>query len=292
MSAEATATVAAPVVEETVEKKEVTAPDATATAIVEEVKKDGEAAPAAAAEEAAAAPEAPVEEPPKPIDPREDPIGWVGSLFPVGVHKANHLLLQWLQAGAIEKEEDRAPLPGREELVTKNQFLNYLRDGTLLAKFANAVAPGSIEKVHEGEDAKVKDNQKANIEGFITFVKEKAGLTEEQVFTTEDLQDKGKAGYNAVFNTIFNLGLKAQEKLNANGINVDQIVEAAQTAVKSSIIQQILAFFARTLKKKDSKKAVEDAPAAEEQKPEGEATEEVPKVEEPTVPAPAAVAAN
>lgn len=290
MSAEAT--VAAPVVEETVEKKEVISPVTTPIAIIEEPKAEPIAVAASAVEEAAAAPEAPTEEPPKPINPREDTIGWIGSLFPVGVHKANHLLLQWLQAGTVEKEEDRVPLPGREELVTKNQFLSFLRDGTILAKFANSVAPGLIEKVYEGEDAKVKENQKANIEGFITFAKEKGGLNAEQVFTVEDLQDKGKAGYNAVFNTIFNLGLKAQEKLNTNGIEVDQIVEAAQTAVKSNIIQQILAFFARTLKKKDNKKVVEDGAAVEEQKPEGNATEEVPKVEQPAVPAPAVVAAN
>ncbi|VDK89376.1 unnamed protein product [Onchocerca ochengi] len=119
-----------------------------------------------------------VPEPPK--DPREDPIGWVNSLIPGAVHKVNYRLLDWAQQLAIEEEDKRQALPGKSDSVTKNQFLSFLRDGSLLAKLANRLQPGVVETVHEGDAAKDKANQTSNINGFINFVKEKAGLSEEQ----------------------------------------------------------------------------------------------------------------
>ncbi|VDK71395.1 unnamed protein product [Litomosoides sigmodontis] len=113
-------------------------------------------------------------------DPREDPIGWVNSLIPCAVHKVNYRLLDWAQQLAIEEEEKRQMLPGKSDSVTKNQFLSFLRDGSLLAKLANRLQPGTIETIHEGEAAKDKTNQASNINAFINFAKEKAGLSEEQ----------------------------------------------------------------------------------------------------------------
>ena len=191
----------------------------------------------------------------KVVDPRENPIEWISSLIPAGVHKVNHQILQWIQNVTFDKEEDKQPLPGKNDSVTKNQFMNFLKDGTLLAKFANTLSPGSIEKVFDGEEAKPKENQVANIQNFINFVKEKAGFTETEAFEVEDLQDKGKSGYKAVFNTLFQLGLKAQEQFSASGINVDTIVEAASAAAKNSIIQTVMNFFKRARPQLKSNKA-------------------------------------
>jgi len=237
MSTEAAPATTAPV-EETVEKKEVTAPGNGDTPKVEEKK---------------------------PIDPREDLFGWLGSLIPAGVHRANYEVLNWLQNTTIEKEEDRSPLPGKEQAVTRSQFLNFLKDGTLLAKFAQKLSPESVEKVYEGEDAKKKENQTANIESFTKFLKEKVGLPDEHVFSANDLLEKGKGGYNAVFNSVFQLGVNAQEKLNAAGIDVDSIVESASQAIKSNIFQTLLNFFKRArpqLKaKEENKENTEETPA-------------------------------
>lgn len=232
-----TVTTTAPI-EDVVEKKEVT----IAT------NENGENAPVET--------ETKVEEK-KVIDPREDPIGWISSLIPAGVHKANHEILQWIQNTAVEKEEERQPLPGKDGSVTKTQFLNFLKDGTILAKFVNAVSPGTVEKVYDGDEVKTKENQTTNIENFTKFLKEKVGLTDERIFTVADLQEKGKTGYNAVFNALFHLGLNASEKLNATGIDVDKIIESASQAVKNSFIQTILNFFKRAhpqLKTKDDTK--------------------------------------
>ncbi|KAE9549932.1 hypothetical protein FO519_006850 [Halicephalobus sp. NKZ332] len=237
---------AATPVEETFEKKDVNAPSNGDATKVEEKK---------------------------PIDPREDLLGWLGTLIPAGVHRANFEILNWLQNTAVEKEEDKKTLPGKEQAVTKTQFLNFLKDGTLLAKFAQKISPESVEKVYEGEEAKTKENQVANIENFTKFLKEKVGLSDEQVFSPADLQDKGKAGFNPVFNSIFQLGTHAQEKLNASGIDVESIVEAASQAIKSNIFQTLLNFFKRArpqLKSKEEKENNEeitvngDGPKAEE----------------------------
>lgn len=93
-------------------------------------------------------------------------------------------MLEWAQQLAIEEEDKRQMLPGKSDSVTKNQFLSFLRDGSLLAKLANRLQPGTIETIHEGEAAKDKTNQASNINAFINFAKEKAGLSDEQVTNT------------------------------------------------------------------------------------------------------------
>lgn len=235
-----------------------------------------------------------------PKDPKEDPVGWVSSLFPAAVHKVNYKVLDWAQQLAIEEEGKRQPLPGKNDAVTKNQFLGFLRDGALLAKLANRFKPGAVETVHEGEALKDKGNQTSNISAFLTFAKESAGLTDDQLFTVADLQDKGKAGYQAVFNTVMQLGNKAQEKFEQKGIDTDQLVQVASQAVRTNLIQTILNFFRRArpaqspkllAKEAEEKEKAEKATAVEkvvEDKPAAvEVEEECKKVE-----VSAAVAAN
>jgi hypothetical protein len=216
--------------------------------IVPEVTTNGDATVAAEATattttDAAAVVEKP-EEIVKVVDPRENPVEWVKSIVTPAVHKANHHVLAWMQNQISPTEEEKQPLPGKDGAVKKSEFLNFLKDGTMLAKFANALAPGSIETVYDGEEAKVKENQVTNIQNFINFAKETAGFSETEVFTVDDLQGKGKSGYNAVFNTLFQLGVKAQEKFNATGLDVDSVVEAAKSAIKEhSLKQRILNLF-------------------------------------------------
>ncbi|VBB31567.1 unnamed protein product [Acanthocheilonema viteae] len=192
-------------------------------------------------------------------DLREDPIGWVNSLIPGAVHKVNYRLLDWAQQLAIEEEDKRQILPGKSDSVTKNQFLSFLRDGSLLAKLANRLQPGTIETIHEGEAAKDKTNQTSNINAFINFAKEKAGLSEEQIFTAADLQEKGKAGYQAVFNTLMQLALKAQNIFEQKGIDVEQLIQAASQVVPRNLIQTVLNFFRRAQPAQTPKKLAKEA---------------------------------
>lgn len=118
----------------------------------------------------------------------------------------NYQVLDWAQQLAVEDEEQRQTLPGKNDAVTKSQFLGFLRDGTLLAKLANRLQPGAIETVHEGEDAKDKTKQTSNINAFITFAKEKAGLADDQVLITCDnslSQNLCSFGYFALSATFF-----------------------------------------------------------------------------------------
>uniref|UniRef100_A0A0R3RU62 Calponin-homology (CH) domain-containing protein n=1 Tax=Elaeophora elaphi TaxID=1147741 RepID=A0A0R3RU62_9BILA len=171
----------------------------------------------------------------------------------------NYRLLDWAQQLAIEEEDKRQVLPGKSDAVTKNQFLSFLRDGSLLAKLANRLQPGTIETIHEGEAAKDKTNQASNINAFINFAKEKAGLSEEQIFTTADLQEKGKAGYQAVFNTLMQLALKAQSIFEQKGIDVEQLIQAASQVVPTNLLQTILNFFRRAQPAQTPKKLAKEA---------------------------------
>ena len=102
--------------------------------------------------------------------------------------QVNYQVLNWMQQLAIEEEDKRQPLPGKNEAVTKNQFLGFLRDGIVLAKLAERLQPGSVETIHEGEEAKNKEKQTSNINAFINFAKEKVGLPEQQVIFTHPLR--------------------------------------------------------------------------------------------------------
>lgn len=240
----------------------------------EETKKEGE-------EKEEKKEEAKVE-PPK--DPREDPIGWIQQQLPHAVHQVNYHVLDWLQNTVIEDETKRQPLPGKNGAVTRNQFLAFLRDGTLLASLAKKMGAG-VETIHEGDAVKNnKENQTANIQAFADWAKDKLGLPEEQVMTAADLLEKGKAGYPQVFHSVWQAGTQAVEKFGAaSSLDVDSVVAAAAAAVKTNIIQTILNFFKRArpspqLEKKAAMEA-EEAAKAEANKVEEVAEEECKKVE-------------
>ncbi|GMT26981.1 hypothetical protein PFISCL1PPCAC_18278, partial [Pristionchus fissidentatus] len=288
---------------ETVEKKEEEAAPALPTSEPpkdEEVKaveeKKAEETPAVVEEKKEEEKkEEKVEEPPKDI--REDPIGWIGQQIPQAVHIANYQVLDWAQKFAVEDEAKRQPLPGKNGAVTRNQFLAFLKDGTLLAGLAKKCG-ANVETIHEGEAVKNnKDNQTANIQAFADWAKDNLGLPEDKVVTVADLLEKGKAGYPQVFHAVWAAGSQAVEKFGATtGIDVDSVTAAASQAVKSNIVQTILNFFKRARPTPQlEKKAALEAEEAEKKAAAAEKLEEV--VEEEckkadAVPAPAVVEAN
>lgn len=247
------------------------------------------AAEAAPAENGAAgAKEEPKKAKPAPIDPKEDFVGWVGQQIPNAIHKFNFYVLRWAVElaypaveGASEEEQAQKPkLPATEE-VTKSQFLNYLKDGQLLARLANRLQPGAVAEPKEGAEHKgTKEDSKHNLDAFIQFAKDKAGLPEQQVFQAEDLLEKGKAGFSQVLNTLFQLTHVAKEKFDQPGLDLDAVITEIAGIAPKSIIEKIRSFVFSKLRRSPSidKEANKEADKpAEEDKKEEEAAPEAAK---------------
>lgn len=141
-----------------------------------------------------------------------------------------------------------------------------------------------------------KEKQADLVSKFALWAKESLGLEEGKAMTAADLLEKGKAGYPAVFETLWQLALKAQEKFQQEGIDVDAVLAAASQVVRTNIIQTFLNFFRRRPAPVSDKKDEPTEPAAGSgdaapNAPEGEqvAEEECKKVDALTSPP---VAAN
>ncbi|PIC52214.1 hypothetical protein B9Z55_002411 [Caenorhabditis nigoni] len=310
-------------------------PVETAAPVAEEAPKAeegaAEATPAAEGEAAAAAPEekkksggvarrftfnkrwgkhrdaeaAAPKEPEAPKDPKEDVLGWIAQQIPQAVHKANFQVIDWVQKTAIPEEGDRKTIPGKDQATTRNQFLGFFKDGDVLVKLANALEPGAVEVATAEENADAaaqKEVQKKNIDSFGAWAQKTLG-TETAPVTSDDLLEKGKAGYSAVFQTLWQLGVQAKEKFDKEGFNVETIVQLANTVVKSGLLNTILGFFRRNRQaaaaaeepKDDAAAAAEGAgEAAKEEGTTGDVTDtaDEPVAVKQETSAPAAVAAN
>ncbi|KAJ1354376.1 hypothetical protein KIN20_011294 [Parelaphostrongylus tenuis] len=140
-----------------------------------------------------------------------------------------------------------------------------------------------------------KEKQYDLVSKFTTWANDCLGLGEGKAMTAADLLEKGKAGYPAVFETLWQLAMKAQEKFQQQGIDVEAVVAAASQVVRTNIIQTILNFFKRRPSPVADKKDEPAEPAAGDaapNAPEGEQVveEECKKIDALTSSAP--VAAN
>jgi len=170
-----------------------------------------------------------------PKDPKTETAEWLKQQNKKAIQKANFYILQWIINEVYGEEEQKPELP-KTGFVTKQEFLGFLQDGTLLARLANKLKPGAVETVKEGEDAKTKENQKANVDGFTAFAKEH--VPEETVFSFEDLE-KGKESFLKVFVTLFQLALKASE-FQRPGIDFDQLFKELSEIVPKKFWQKLL----------------------------------------------------
>lgn len=192
------------------------------------------------------------------------------------------------EAAATTETEKPAEAPPAEPEATKEE-----------AKKEEAAAePAKAEEKPAAPAPKSpKEKQADIINQFVGWARGVLGLEEGKGITAADLLEKGKAGYPAVFDTLWQLALKAQEKFQQEGIDVDAVIAAASQVVRTNIIQTIMNFFKRrpapVADKKDE--PAEPAPTAEGEAapnaPEGEQVieEECKKVESLSS---AAVAAN
>lgn len=238
-------------------------------------------------------------EPEAPKDPKEDVLGWIAQQIPQAVHKANYHVIDWVQKTAIADEAERKTIPGKDQATTRNQFLGFFKDGEILTKLANSLEPGAIEVAVPEENADAaaqKEVTKKNIDAFGAWAQKTLG-TESAPVTSDDLLEKGKAGYSAVFQTLWQLGVQAKDKFDKEGFNVDTIVQLANTVVKSGLLNTILGFFRRNRQAAAEEPKDEAAAAGEAAKEDGAAGEVTDTAEEPVAvkqetSAPAPVAAN
>jgi hypothetical protein len=85
---------------------------------------------------------------------------------------------------------------------------DWLHDGVVLCKLANAIKPGSVTKISESKTMVFK--QRENITFFPAFCRE-VGVAEISMFGTDDLFDQKNMG--SVISTIHNLGGVIQDKV-------------------------------------------------------------------------------
>lgn len=90
-----------------------------------------------------------------------------------------------------------------------------------------------------------KEIQSDLISQFVSWARGILAVEEGKGITTADLLEKGKAGYPTVFDTLWQLAMKAEEKFQQQNIDVDAILAAAGQVVRTNIIQSILNFFKR-----------------------------------------------
>jgi len=175
-------------------------------------------------------------EPPK--DPLTDTIGWMKDQPKEGIHKANFYLLDWYISETFAEDDANKPVMPESGFVKNREFIEKVKDGVVLARFANIFEPGSVETVKEGEDAKTEENQKANVEAFITFAKKH--LAEDQVFTFDDLK-KGKAEHAKVFLTLFQLMTKStSDSFKRPRGDFDRFVKEVTEVVPKKFLQKVL----------------------------------------------------
>jgi len=155
-------------------------------------------------------------------------------------HKAAFYVADWAISQAYTAEDPAKPKLPESRSITRGEFVNYFKDGVILARLANKLKPGAIEQVKEGEDAKVKENQKANSDAFIAVAKEH--LPENQVFGFEDLE-KGKKSFPAIFTTLVQLILKTPEQLGSQDFDLDQIFKELSEIVPKGLMQKASDYF-------------------------------------------------
>ncbi|CAJ0592648.1 unnamed protein product [Cylicocyclus nassatus] len=217
-----------------------------------------------------------------------------------------------LQPGAVSVEPEIVAVVETAPVTTLAPAVEVTEPAAAVAAPAEPEASGDAEKKDEpsAEPAKPEEKPAAPVEKspkekqaelvgkFASWAKESLGLDESKAMTAADLLEKGKAGYPAVFETLWQLALKAQEKFNKEAIDVDAVLAAASQVVHTNIIQTILNFFrqrrpaAPVADKKDEPAQPDPAAGdAAPNAPEGEqvAEEECKKVDALTSPA---VAAN
>lgn len=167
-----------------------------------------------------------------------------GELFKYNIQGANYViqatfyLLDWYINELFAEDDTNKPSLPESGFVTKSEFIEKIKDGVVLARFANLFEPGSIETVKEGEEAKTEENQKANVEGFIAFAKKH--LPEEQVFTFDDMK-KGKREFFKIFLTLFQMMIKSSaEKFKRPGGDFDRFIKEVTEVVPMKLVQKVL----------------------------------------------------
>jgi len=176
-------------------------------------------------------------EPEPPKDPKTETVAWLNQQHKKAIHKASYTILKSIVDEAYVEDDASKPVLPKSGFVTRREFINYIKDGVSLARLAKKFKPDAVETVKEGEEAKVEENQKANVEGFITFAKEH--VPEDQIFSYEDLT-KGKEEFPKVFATLFQLLLAAPKAFNHPGIDFENFFKELSEIVPKKFWQKFV----------------------------------------------------
>jgi hypothetical protein len=149
--------------------------------------------------------------------------------------------LEWAIGETYAEDDKDKPVLPKSGFVKRREFINYLKDGVILARLANNFQPGAAEAVKEGEEAKTKENQQSNINVFSSVAKRY--VSEDQVFTHDDLE-KGKENYVKVFSTFFKvMSASSAEHFKRPGGDFDQFVNEVAAVVPQKFWQKLVSSF-------------------------------------------------
>jgi len=179
------------------------------------------------------------------VHPNENAQGFIESIAKPQAKKVAYQVLDWVNK--LTGKTD-APVPGNadKQETSSKDFMQYLKDGALLAKLANVLQPNSVKTVHESTE---KDKQMENIKNFLNFVKEKAGLGVADTVKAEDVQAGKTSAFGGLLATLVALGGKATESFGgAQGLDLDGLLKTVQDFVPKSFLQTLLALKDRLFK--------------------------------------------
>ncbi|KAI1731354.1 ubiquitin family domain-containing protein [Ditylenchus destructor] len=129
---------------------------------------------------------------------------------------ANSHLLNWLKSYGAHCS--RILNIKFDRLISPTTFLSALEDGLLLVYYAESISPGICPNIEPTDFS--QDQSEKRIKAFIAFAKERAKLADGCVFYVEDVNDKYEDSYQAVFYTIYKLGVQTPEKFGRHGLDI------------------------------------------------------------------------
>jgi len=161
-------------------------------------------------------------------------MGWIQTLGKGALGKVGYLVLEWI-CKQVGIPSGSIPGSGKKDVSPKS-FMNFLKDGVTLAKFANIMKPGSIANIFERPADKSQET--ANLSGFLDFAKNFAGVGESDLFKAEEA-NKGK-GFPNVLNTLINVGANSSQNLGKEGLNMEQLTSTALQSAGKGFLSDLL----------------------------------------------------
>uniref|UniRef100_A0A915J8I6 Calponin-homology (CH) domain-containing protein n=1 Tax=Romanomermis culicivorax TaxID=13658 RepID=A0A915J8I6_ROMCU len=164
----------------------------------------------------------------------QNPSAWLSTLSGSAQNKIGFNVLDWVN----KSTGGQNPPPGANKQETSpNDFVGYLKNGVQLCKLANFLQPGAIGGINE--QAQTPEASSSNINKFLGFAKNIAGIGGGNLFQPSDLSSP--KGVPAILGTLLNLGTNAGQNFGKSGLNVNTLLSlaAASQGGAGGIVSQI-----------------------------------------------------